>query len=471
MTRLGLFLLLAFTVPACLPAADDDLVFRSDVSLVRVDAQVVDRDNRALTNLTATDFVLRENGQAQEIRNFSREDTPLDVLFLLDVSGSMKPHVQRIADASHEALQALGEQDRVAIMVFDRQTRIRLPFRSSRADVERGLETLLNQETFDGGTDITRSMLDASYYIARNARKGARRAIVILTDDETERERDVAGVGRALVAADTVMSALLTPDVMQQGGIIHGGGGGYPGRSRGGGGVVVGGPLGGIIFGRGGNYPGGGGGYPGGRRGGGNYPGGGGMGNPMQSAGTAEIARESGGDSMDVSNASALEDTLERLRERYALHFYLPEGVKPGQERQIEVALSPYAQKRYPYAEVRYRRTYMAPEGTGSVPSSDSEPVQVTRAGSTADPSSDSENHRVLRRPPADESGSGARPSILTPDRGSSSTTNTQASQGGWRRDDSVAQAPRETTTTAPASAPAPAGKKGGWRRATAEDQ
>ena len=69
--------------------AADDVVFRTDVSLVRVDAQVVDSNNRAVTGLTARDFVLKEDGRQQEIRNFASEDMPVDVLLLLDVSGSM----------------------------------------------------------------------------------------------------------------------------------------------------------------------------------------------------------------------------------------------------------------------------------------------------------------------------------------------------------------------------------------------
>src|SRR5258708_35496839 len=85
-------------------AWDSEVVFRSDVSLVRVDAQVVDRDNRAITGLRVSDFVLREDGRVQQIRNFASESLPVDVLLLLDVSGSMRPHVQRIADAAHQAL-------------------------------------------------------------------------------------------------------------------------------------------------------------------------------------------------------------------------------------------------------------------------------------------------------------------------------------------------------------------------------
>src|SRR5436190_13967197 len=190
---------------------------------------------------------------------------PIDLLMLLDVSASMRPHVQRIADATHQALRVLRDEDRVGIMVFDRSTRVRLPLRSgSRRDVEREMDSLLRHETFHGGTDITRAMLDAADYIRNNGRRDARRAIVILTDDETEFNRDDEAVSRALSRADAVMSALIAPNAMAY---RSGGGQRYP---QGGGG------LGGVIFGP-----------PRGRP-----PYGG---SRTKSAGTAEIARQSGG--------------------------------------------------------------------------------------------------------------------------------------------------------------------------------
>src|SRR5215210_2469334 len=120
--------------------AEEPIVFRSDVALVRVDAQVVDRNNRAITGLQVEDFVLRQGGQKREIRNFEAEDMPMDVLFLLDVSGSMQPHVQRVASAAEQALRVLGPDDRVGIMVFDRSTRVRMPFRKNGDVVVRELE-------------------------------------------------------------------------------------------------------------------------------------------------------------------------------------------------------------------------------------------------------------------------------------------------------------------------------------------
>ncbi len=354
--------------PAGTPSAgDDNVTFHSDVSLVRVDAQVVDASNRPIIHLHAGDFVLRENGKVVPIRNFAADNMPIDVLFLLDVSGSMRPHVQRIADASGEALNQLNQADRMGIMVFDRYTRVRLAFSSSKQEVQRGFDRLLREERFNGGTDITRAMLDAADYMAQHGRRDARRAIVILTDDQTEFDRDDIGVGRALTHANAVMCALIAPDAMP-----YGNGGG---RRRGGfGGPGLGGPLGGIIF---------------GPRGGGNgYPGGGGGGGGQhQSAGTSEIARDSGGDSMSVNDASALEDTLERLRQRYTLYFNLPEGVQPGEERNIQVDLSSDARRRFSDAEVRYRRMRMSSDSDR-----DNAPIKVTRAPSDSDYSTSNSN-------------------------------------------------------------------------------
>src|SRR5579864_6837269 len=110
------YTLFALASVSLLPAedpnlADPSVTFRSDVSLVRVDAQVVDRENRPITGLRVEDFVLREGGKQLEIRNFLNEKAPVDVILLLDVSRSMEPHVQRIASAAHQALGVLGDQN------------------------------------------------------------------------------------------------------------------------------------------------------------------------------------------------------------------------------------------------------------------------------------------------------------------------------------------------------------------------
>ncbi len=214
----ALCLLAVPTAAVATPQADDPpITFRSDVSLGRVDAQVVDGGNHPIRDLRVQDFILRVDGKPQEIRNFQSEKMPIDVVLLLDVSRSMEPHIRRVATASHQALRALGGQDRIATLVFDRFTRLRMPFRPNRLDAERELESVLDRETFEGGTDITRGLLDTASYVEQNARRDARRAIVIVTDDQTERSRNEAAVLHALTRADSVLSALIAPDALHTG--------------------------------------------------------------------------------------------------------------------------------------------------------------------------------------------------------------------------------------------------------------
>jgi hypothetical protein len=67
---------------------------------------------------------------------------------------------------------------------------------------------------------------------------------------------------------------------------------------------------------------------------------------------------------MSVDQASSLEDTLARLRQRYALYFYLPEGVKGSDQQSLAIDLSQEARLRFQEAEIHYRRVYIS--GTGS---------------------------------------------------------------------------------------------------------
>ncbi|MBI5280262.1 MAG: VWA domain-containing protein [Candidatus Solibacter usitatus] len=419
------------------PQPGGDIVFRSDVSQVRVDAQVLGRDNRPVTSLAVTDFVLYEEGRQRPIRGFATEEMPLDVLFLFDVSASMQPHVRRIVEAARDALNVLGEGDRVAIMVFDRAARLRTPFRP-RDQVHGDFQNVIRQESFNGGTDITRGLLDAARYVQRNARKDARRAIIIVTDDQTERDRDEPRVLAALSAADAVLSALIAPDAMGYRSGIPGGGSPRRGRYPG---VVV--PD--IIFGRrnppGGGYPGGG--YPGGN-------------SRTQPAGSPTIARDSGGDSLAVDDASALEATLQGLRQRYSLYFSMPPGATPGAERSVRVELAASTRRRYPEAEIRCRPTYRIP--SDFTPSQEPETKVLSQAPATEAKPASAPAPRLARRP-AGETYNTRGPTLIpgSPASGSPSTTPPPAaapSSPGWRRIDGTTPAPAAPAT--PESKPTP---------------
>lgn len=328
---------------ALLPLAgqDGDLVFRSDVTLVRVDVQVLDRAGQRITSLTQDDFRLRVNGQPAELRGFGQEQVPLDLLLLIDVSGSMRPHVERIAMGVRSALRALGPEDRVAIMVFDRRTRLRLGLESDHDRVARGLEDVLDSENFNSGTAITRALKDAARWLGQEARTDARRAIVILTDDETADGRDEEGVLAALDRSQAALSVLLAPASERRNRGVN-----WPRRR---GGIIIGMPR-----------------FP--------IPGAGT--DMLASAGVREIARETGGDTFRVEDSEALQMTFERLRQRYALFYSDATGAAP-----VDVVLSDAARRRYPGAEVAFRR----PGNRWGEPRPEAPPV-ISRTPAPAEP-------------------------------------------------------------------------------------
>jgi hypothetical protein len=80
---------------------------------------------------------------------------------------------------------------------------------------------------------------------------------------------------------------------------------------------------------------------------------------PNHSAGTETIAQDSGGDTMSLSDASALENTLDRLRQRYLLHFYMPEDSLAKTQHSIRVDLATDARILNPEADIRSRRVFI----------------------------------------------------------------------------------------------------------------
>jgi hypothetical protein len=253
----------------------------------------------------------------------------------------------------------------MAIMLFDTRTRLELTFRSDHGEISGRLHSILQSESFNGGTHITHALVAAASYLQKQGRPNARRAIVVLTDDETQDAQDEPRVEQALDEANAVLSFLRAPyaeDFVRG----RGGSGGQGPWGRSGGGNVPWGGGNGPWGGGGGTGPGAGNRWPGtGSR----LPGGVtlGRGDSSHSAGTADIAADSGGDVMPVDGASAFEDTLARLRQRYSLHFYWPSAAAKPEERIVVVALSRSAGAEYPNAEVRYRRAYIGnPTGRNS---------------------------------------------------------------------------------------------------------
>ena len=75
-------------------------VIKVSTDLVVFDAQVIDKKSkRVIGDLTKDDFEIYEGGVKQQVSYFSRDELPLSIMLLLDVSGASGQFCIRFATA------------------------------------------------------------------------------------------------------------------------------------------------------------------------------------------------------------------------------------------------------------------------------------------------------------------------------------------------------------------------------------
>jgi VWFA-related protein len=193
-------------------AQEQDAKFTTDVNLVTLLATVRDKDGRAIKNLTREDFVLREDGEPQDITYFSREsDLPLTIGLLVDTSRSQTGVLEPERRASYTFLDQVLREDRDAAFVahFDTEVEVLQGFTSSRKDLATALERLRIPGQY--ATLIFEAVRRTSEELMRT-RQG-RKAFILLSDGVSF--RDKTSIGTAIEyaqRADTIIYSILFAD-------------------------------------------------------------------------------------------------------------------------------------------------------------------------------------------------------------------------------------------------------------------
>lgn len=275
---------------------------------MKVDVQVTDRKGRVVADLAAEDFRVLDNGQPQKIAHFGREAEPLDLLLLLDVSGSMRRWLEEMAKAARAALAALGPGDRVGVMLFARDAALREPLTGDFAAVQEEIRNAPRDPGLGSGTSINASAIKAAGYLREQPPRG-RRAILIVTDNVSLNYMvpDEA-VLRELYAADAVFNAILIgkqrrPDPPRPGTYV----------------------------------------------------------NPdFTPSDVFKLAEESGGEAVEARSAGdSFREMIGRIRARYSLQYAAPASA-PGEFHRIQVELAPEVRARHREGVIRARAGYYA---------------------------------------------------------------------------------------------------------------
>jgi len=169
-------------------------VVRVDTDLVPVEVTVRDAAGQVVRGLRRSDFRLFEDGVERPISFFSAETTggatrcPLDLVFALDVSGSMtREEMWMLREASALFAESLsGPRTRFAVISFGMNVRVLQPLTGDARRLGKAFDSALRDETglsthaFDGVDDAVRML-------ARQGRKTSgglvvKRVVVVISD-------------------------------------------------------------------------------------------------------------------------------------------------------------------------------------------------------------------------------------------------------------------------------------------------
>jgi VWFA-related protein len=170
-----LVLLIVVSGCAATLVAQEPARFRSTSALVMVDVLVTD-DRRPVTGLTRQDFELLDNGVAQTIQQIYVEQLPVNVILVLDTSGSVDG--ERLTSLKNGATSIVGHlrpKDRAAIVTFSHRLDLRSALTADREALRRSITAL----SADGST----ALRDAAYAgLALRAADPTRTLLLLFSD-------------------------------------------------------------------------------------------------------------------------------------------------------------------------------------------------------------------------------------------------------------------------------------------------
>jgi Ca-activated chloride channel homolog len=178
---------------------------RTDEVLLNV--TVKDPYGHQATDLSKKEFIVAEDDKRQDIASFDISTVPVNVVFLLDASGSVIDQLSSLRNAAEEFVKRLSPQDKVAIMEFHLKVELIQDWTSNQADMLHAISWRFKpgQIPKKGGN----TALYDSLYLAANdvlSKVEGRKAIIMLTDgDDNSSEVTYEQAVKAIIHADTVV--------------------------------------------------------------------------------------------------------------------------------------------------------------------------------------------------------------------------------------------------------------------------
>lgn len=114
-------------------------VIRADANLVLVPVTVTDDRGATVSNLTAANFILKEEKTQQAIISLSRESAPISLGVVFDLSGSMSAKMVKARAAVHEFLKNIETDDEMSLVTFADRPELRISFTADPSAIQDAL--------------------------------------------------------------------------------------------------------------------------------------------------------------------------------------------------------------------------------------------------------------------------------------------------------------------------------------------
>jgi len=166
-----------------LRAQEQTPIFQTTSELVLVDVQVLHGKTRAPAgSLSAKDLRVYEEGVAQEILHFSRDEFPLSVVLLFDLTESVRGVLKQLAEGAKTALAHFKPDDEVAVMVYAGGAQLIDGFTNDRSRTVQAIEKSAAMK-LDEPAHFNEAVYQAAQQLRHASYAGNRRLVIWLTDN------------------------------------------------------------------------------------------------------------------------------------------------------------------------------------------------------------------------------------------------------------------------------------------------
>ncbi|NOT62715.1 MAG: VWA domain-containing protein, partial [Acidobacteria bacterium] len=184
MSRWLVVLLLSCAVNAFAQTPEPDEPVRVSTELVIVDTQVTRQsDGKPVGGMKPEDFILTENGVAQDVTFFSQDKLALSVVLLFDLTDTSQPVLKRLATGALEALAHFKPQDEIAVAAYSSKILLLQSFTRDRIAV---FDAIVNASQMDAPEQLAlfnEAVWLTADYLQADAKPKQRRVILWLSDN------------------------------------------------------------------------------------------------------------------------------------------------------------------------------------------------------------------------------------------------------------------------------------------------